>query len=186
MYGDILPSNHPHYSISPDNYGAVTVIDSNYSGEFGLEEGRAWLQLKGMLKRIALTVDREGESIRFHWKFVKEEREVTMSDKRDTKNEMRKGIYRHVYLDCPESDLDLGFPVHQAYCLPVGCDHGGYFSCLLLVHSSEDRFKRIGLTWIPNFDTQSRHDEVLRPSEANHIPGCDWDSEEKKHVFKII
>lgn len=142
--------------------------------ESGLVQEGAFLILKGLLVRIVLNALELKTSERYGWCPA---HLAPVSSRRFT----------NVYLDSPSSDIVSSIAAGPDYCVNAQKNPGGYLVCLLLrFDAATQMFTRLGLSRVTPFDA---HGELLllHPvacPEIN-IPGCEWDSNAKKHVFGL-
>jgi hypothetical protein len=163
----------------------VSVTPVSSDNEFGLVKGPEtgvsnFLELRGVVKKIELRRKIKLGVVRYEWNLV-------------TVNGSDIIIHRNVYLDSPDSDLDVLGPngqIYSIYCLPARKDPAGYLTCLLLQLEKKamvetGRFKRIGIARIAKYEDGM--ERLLALSEDDEaVPHGNWHAQDRLHTIEIV
>jgi hypothetical protein len=141
--------------------------------KFGLVQS-AYLEVTGILKKIEMkkTVKKENNP-RYEWNLETKASKLT------------EDWYSNVFLDSPDSDIDVFGPQGDVYCLPARIDSKKYLVCLLLQLDKKDNawtknYRRIGITKIPPYASEKTGQKRLlgMSGDQNNVPFPSWGCED--------
>ncbi|RDL34348.1 uncharacterized protein BP5553_07476 [Venustampulla echinocandica] len=155
--------------------------------KFGLVQS-GHVKVKGILKKIEMRKDpkivssnlfKRKETTRYAWRL-------------DSKLDGLTGEwYSNVFLDSPNSDLDIFGPEGNLYCLPAQTDSEKYLICLLLQLEKKESmwtksFRRIGTTKIPPYNSSGQKRVLALSGDELAVPDGNWDARAKRHTIRIV
>lgn len=155
-YGKDEKDRHDELLFEVTDYN-ISLLDPE--NEFGLIDkgmGSIWLQVRH-LRRIQLRKLQPPHRVPYSWRLLDE-------GPGESSQQPFHGDHFNLYLDAPETDLDIFHETAELYCMPAAYGDrtvkksSRYLVCLLLKFSQyrgEHReFKRIGLTKLSNYAEQ--------------------------------
>jgi hypothetical protein len=148
--------------------------------KFGLIKG-GQLELLGVLKQIELNKRETNGAVRYGWNL------------RSTEGRGNSTTHSIVYLDSPDSDIDILGSHGRMYLMPARKDSDGYLICLLLQLEHDKRgketrkYRRVGLTKVSPYEGDDAIKVICEPSgDEATIPWSDWKEKLQLHCIRII
>ena len=163
--------------IKVENHAIELEVSSN---KFGLVKG-GHLELLGVLKHIELNKREINGTVRYGWGL------------RSTEGRGNSTTHWIVYLDSPDSDVDILGSHGRMYLMPARDDCDGYLICLLLqlehdkTGKETKKYRRVGLTKVSPYEGDDAIKHIREPSgDEASIPWSNWNEKLQKHRIYLV